>query len=226
MSSFPTEPVSPREFIENVVPSLFAEWVFDEESARVDFKLGVSLRGREGGDWTLHFIEGEWGIAEGLAEDCVLTLLQSVADWRGVLWEGRPGVVADSVRFLTEQGPPGIAARAGQGAPKNPEALRELETLTGRIDAIVAGEDTPDWRIGVHVGPGPIPNEPRATISVGADQAESIRRGDLHPVEALITGQLRLEGDLGLILQLQAIAMAASMPPSPPEMTLAAGRGR
>ena len=216
MFRFPTEPVSPREFIENVVPRLFAEWVLDEEFERVDFKLGVSLYGREGGDWTLHFIEGELGIAEGLAEDCGLTLLQSVADWRGVLWEGRPGVVADGVRILTEQGPPGLAARVGQGAPKNPEALRELQTLTGRIDAIVAGERAPDWRVGVHVGSGPIPGEPRATIRIGADQAESIRCGELHPVEALITGQLRLEGDLGLILQLQAIAMAASMPPSNP----------
>jgi hypothetical protein len=214
MSRFPTEPVSPREFIEDVIPSLFAEWVLDEEFERLDFKLGVSLCGREGGDWTLHFIEGELGIAEGLAEDCGLTLLQSVADWRGALWEGRPGVVADSVRILTEQGPPGLATRAGRGAPSNREAFRELETLTGRIDAIVAGERAPDWRVGVHVGPGPIPGEPRATIRVGADQAESIRRGELHPVEALITGQLRLEGDLGLILQLQAIAMAASMPPS------------
>ena len=41
MSPFPTEPVSLREFIEDILPSLFSEWVFDAESERVDFKLGV-----------------------------------------------------------------------------------------------------------------------------------------------------------------------------------------
>ena len=42
-------------------------------------------------------------------------------------------------------------------------------------------------------------------------KAEAIRVGDLHPLEALITGQLQLDGDLGLILQLQAVAMTLSM---------------
>jgi putative sterol carrier protein len=60
----------------------------------------------------------------------------------------------------------------------------------------------------------PISDSPDASIRLDAEQAEAIRRGELHPVEALITGQLRLEGDLGLIIQLQAIAMLASPPPS------------
>jgi putative sterol carrier protein len=92
-----------------------------------------------------------------------------------------------------------------------------VSDLEGLIEAVIAGDpaqtedaDLVDWKIGVQLGAGPIRDSPDATIQLGHEQAEAIRRGDLHPVEALITGQLRLEGDLGLIIQLQAIAMMAA----------------
>ena len=220
MSSFPNEPVSPREFIEEVIPALFADLDFDMGNARdesgdsLDFKVGVDLRGESGGQWTLHFIDGELGIANEIAADCNLIVLQSVADWRAGLWEGRPGLVSDVVARLKKTGP--LDPTAGHpGEMGNPVAFRELENLPGRIDAIVEGDGQADWAIGVLIGPGPIPDVAQASIRIGSREAESIRRGELHPIEALISGQLRLEGDLGLILQLQAIAMAASLPRPP-----------
>jgi hypothetical protein len=96
--------------------------------------------------------------------------------------------------------------------------VEELRSLRGLVEIRVeqslgAGAAEPaDWRLWVRLGPGIIPAEADATISLGADQAEAIHRGELHPIEALITGQLRLEGDLGLIVQLQAIAMQSWLP--------------
>jgi putative sterol carrier protein len=220
MNPFPNAPVSPREFIEEVIPSLFAEVVLDERAEALDFKIGLVLEGEDGGEWTLHFIEGELGIADALAPDCALTILQSVADWRSGLWEGHPRLVADAVNQLKA----GLDRKSSSGvrleSPRNLEALRDLDNLSGRVDAIIEGDregigegiSEGDWRIGVRVGAGPIPKLPDATIQVGSGQAEAIRSGRLHPLEALMTGQLRLEGDLGLVLQLQAIAMAASLP--------------
>jgi hypothetical protein len=213
MSLFPHEPVSPREFIEEIIPAYFAEMDFDEQADSLDLKLGIKLEGEGGGEWKLHLIEGELGIAVGVSSDCALTVLQTVVDWKAGLWEGRPGLVADAVDQIKSGGLSAQGTKGAAAAPSNPEALRELESLPGRIDAIVEGVDAPDWCIGVHIGPGPIAETPNATLRIGADEAEALRRGDLHPLEALITGQLRLEGDLGLILQLQAIAMAASMSP-------------
>jgi hypothetical protein len=213
MNLFPNEPVSPSEFIEEIIPAFFAEMEFDERVESLDLKLGIRLEGEGGGEWTLHFIEGELGIAVGASSDCALTVLQTVVDWRAGLWEGRPRLVADAVQQIKSGGHSAGGAKRAAAAPSNPEALRELESLPGRIDAIVEGVDAPDWCIGVHIGPGPIADSPNATLRIGAEEAESLRRGDLHPLEALITGQLRLEGDLGLIFQLQAIALAASMSP-------------
>ena len=68
-----------------------------------------------------------------------------------------------------------------------------------------------DWAIGVQIGEGPVAEIPAATIKLGVAEAEDIRQGRLHPLEALITGRLQLDGDLGLILQLQAVAMTLSL---------------
>lgn len=215
MSFLPDAPVSPLEFVEEVIPSLFSEVDVDAAGEAVDLKVGIRLEGEEGGEWTLHFIEGELGVQSGLAADCGVTVLQSVEDWRSAIWEGRPQLIADGIRELAEKGPAGLAESPRPGAPGNPEALRELETLPGRIDAIVAGEDVPDWQVAVQIGPGPIAEEPQATLMIGSTEAEALRTGELHPLEALITGQLKLEGDLSLIIRLQAIAMAASLPAPP-----------
>jgi len=215
----PSEPVSPRQFFEELVPSLFAELDLGVEQRALDLKLAVCLEGDQGGAWTLHFIAGELGIAEGRDEDAVITLVQQVADWRSALWEGRPGLVSDLVAQVEAGGGPSDAtapawAAAGPGA-SNPRALEGLRDLRGLIEIVVADEAGPDWRLGILLGPGPIPETAQAVIRIGAAEAEAIRRGTLHPLEALIGGQLRLEGDLGLILQLQAIAMTAGLPPPP-----------
>ena len=221
MSAFPRKPVTPRVFFEDTIPALFAEADLDDAERAVDLKLGVILRGAddrdEGGEWTLHFIDGELGITVGRVEDCEVTIVQRVADWRSALWEGRPRLIADALAAVAESGTAALRPRGYTRGSGNPNALKGLSEVHGLIEAIIASdsEDTDDWRVGVRIGPGPIPESPQASILLGADQADAIRRGELHPIEALITGQLRLEGDLGLIIQLQAVAMTVATPKPP-----------
>jgi hypothetical protein len=221
LSAFPPEPVTPRVFFEDTIPALFAETELDEAERAVDLKLGVILHDSkgddEGGEWTLHFSEGALAVSDGRVEECEITIVLRVADWRSALWEGRPGLIADAVASVAESGPAALRGPGSARGSGNPSALRGLSEIQGLIEAIIAGdsEEMDDWRVGIRIGPGPIPESPQATVLLGTEQAEAIRRGELHPLEALITGQLRLEGDLGLIIQLQAVAMTASMPKDP-----------
>jgi hypothetical protein len=222
MPAFPSQPVSPRVFIEEILPSFFADLVLSDAERGLALKLGVVLRGEvdgeEGGEWTLRFSGGELEVVAGRVDDCDVTIVQAVEDWRSAFWEGRPGLVADLVETAIKQGSEALMDRSTatsirRDAAIQPTALKGLSDLRGLVEAVIAGaEAEPDWRLGILIGPGPIPEAAHATIRLGAEQAEAIRRGDLHPVEALITGQLRLEGDLGLILQLQAVAMTATAP--------------
>jgi hypothetical protein len=227
-SEFPAEPVESRVFIEDVIPALFADLDLTPAQRAVELRLGIVLQGKSGGDpggdsggeWTLHFVDGELGIETFRSPDCDLTLVQRVADWRAALWTGTPAFVADAVQALFRP----LGTRSAPGllpftiAP-DPRALAELRRLRGLLEIRVevsdrerSGDGSGDWRLGIRLGPGPIPAEVDASIELGAAQAEAIHRGSLHPLEALMTGELRLEGDLGLILQIQAIAMTASLP--------------
>ena len=218
MSFLPPHPIPAREFFEDSLPALFARIDLDERERAVDLRVGVVLRNSEadddGGEWTLQFSGGELTIRTERAPDCEITIVQSVADWRSALWEGRPRLIADAVASVAEAGPAALRPADDSAGASNPDALKGLSEIQGLMEAIIAGEseEGEDWRVGIQIGPGPIPDSPQATIRLGAEQAEAMRRGELHPVEALITGQLRLEGDLGLILQLQAVAMMVAMP--------------
>ena len=231
-SAFPAEPVEPRVFIEDVIPALFADLDLTPAQRDVELRLGIVLQGESGGDpggdtgvdsggeWTLHFVDGELGIETFRSPDCDLTLVQRVADWRAALWSGKPAFVADALQvlFRSPGSRPTSALQASMLVP-DPRALEELRGLRGLLEIRVeasdrerSGDGSGDWRLGIRLGPGPIPAEADATIELGDAQAEAIHRGQLHPFEALMTGELRLEGDLGLIFQIQAIAMTASLP--------------
>jgi hypothetical protein len=213
MSAIPAQPVSPRVFVEDVVPALFAAVELDEAEAATELRLGVVLLGDEGGEWALHFVDGELGIASGRDERCELTLVQTVRDWRSAIWEGRPALIAEGVALVREEGAQALQPPRPAGGGPRPDPLKGISDLRGLIELRIEAEEDDaqgDWCLGVLVGEGALPESPQATIRLGMPEAEAIRVGDLHPLEALISGQLQLEGDLGLILQLQAIAMTAA----------------
>lgn len=207
----PAEPVPPDEFMARVVPRLIAEVELDEAERAVDLAVGVVLEGDAGGTWTMHFHEGRLDLLGERAEDAPITVIQSVADWRAALWEGRPPLVAEAVAVLRERGPEAIRPPPPPDGGPRPDPLKGITDLRGRVELVMEDPGAGDWRVGVLLGGGPIPPEPQATIRLGVAEAEAIRAGTLHPLEALITGQLQLDGDLGLILQLQAVAMSLSM---------------
>ena len=211
MPNFPEQPVSPRQFIEDVIPALFAEVDLEPDEAAIDLRIGIVLEGEEGGEWTLHFVEGELGIRDTRDFEAELTVIQAVADWRSAIWEGRPALIADGVDQLRKGGPESLRPQGSPDGKPRVDPLKGISDLRGRIEMVIEDEGATNWSVGVLVGPGAVPESPQATIRLGAAEADAIRGGALHPLEALISGQLQLDGDLGLILQLQAVAMTLSM---------------
>jgi len=210
-SVFPAQPVEPRVFIEDVIPALFADLDLEPAERAVELRLGVVLRGDSGGEWTLHFVDGELGIEPRRSSDCDLTLVQRVEDWRAAIWSGKPAFVADALNVLFRRpGSDPAPSLSSSSLQPDPRAFEELRQLRGLLEIRVEG-NAEEWRLAIQFGPGGVPLEPDAVVQLGAAQAEEIHQGSLHPLEALMTGELRLEGDLGLILQIQAIAMMASL---------------
>jgi len=212
MSTFPDDPVPPATFMEEVVPALFAASERPPELSSVDVRLGVRLDGEGGGEWVLHLREGGLDVSSGSRAEASFTVVQTVDDWRGALWEGRGGVFGEAAATLFRQGGVGGGGSASPvpgGAP-DPAAIAQLEALNGLIRVVVTGGEGGDWATAFKLGPGDIPEQPTTTVQITDADARAMQSGELDAMQAFIGGKILVAGDMGLMMQMQAIAMQAA----------------
>jgi putative sterol carrier protein len=211
MKSFPARPVSPSELIEGWLPGALAEAPLPPGSESLDVKLGIQLAGEGGGEWVLHVRGGRVAVERAPRDAAAFTYVQSVEDWRGALWEGRGGAIGEgAARFFR----PGALAEAGPGqlgAAPTPAALVELAKLSGLLRLVVTPESGAAWSVGFKIGPGAIPEQATTTLSLSEADAAALGRGELDPMTAFLSGKMRVEGDMTLMLQVQAVQMQAAV---------------
>lgn len=85
--------------------------------------------------------------------------------------------------------------------------IENLSAVRGLIRFEVAGKD--GFCLQVHFGPDPFPEEPHTSIRVDAAAYREIRAGKLDAQSAFLTGQIQIEGDVQLAMQLALAAIAA-----------------
>lgn len=136
-----------------------------------------------------------------------------------------PGDEPAHAPFLTliQEGPAfeRLAAEAGDSAMGFLGGLSglagEMKLTQGRIENLsgVAGclrfEITGDqgFALLTHFGSGPVPDQPDTSIAVSPDAYRALRTGELNPQDAFMNGQIQVEGDMQLAMQ---IALAALSP--------------
>ena len=204
MSQLPPAGTPAKEFFEVHVPRAYQAAQLPAEARQVDVTLGVKLEGEGGGEWRIQLKGGEMSVAPGSTEDAAFTVIQSVVDWRGALWENRGGAFGKQSRALFEPG-----GGAGGAGAMPPSALAQLQMLRGVIKMVVGGGPGGDWAVAFKLGPGPVPEQPTTTVSVTADDAAALERGELDPMQAFMSGRIQIAGDMTLLMQMQAIQMQA-----------------
>ena len=206
MAEFPSEPLSASEFFEAFLPRAFAETGLGETLAVLDVPLGVRLEGDGGGEWLLHVRSGCLRVEAGSRAAAAFSVVQSVEDWRGALWEGRGGAIGRHAAGIFRPGG-GVDSRIGELVAPSAAALAQMQGLSGLVRVAILGGEGGDWILGVMLGPGEIPAEATTTVSLRAEDADAMVRGDLAPLEALMGGRIQIAGDLTLLMQIQAIQM-------------------
>jgi len=212
MADFPESPIPPKEFMESWLPGAFGDAELPPGSDAVDVKLGVQLDGSEGGEWVFHMNQGDLIVSAESRDDTAFTVVQSVIDWRGALWEGRGGAVGQGAVALFKPG----AAQAGGGAgamaaaAPSPAALEQMRVLDGVIKMVVAGGEGGDWAVAFKLGPGAIPEEATTTVTITAEDADAMADGSLDLMQAFMAGRIQVAGDMTLMMQMQAIQMQAA----------------
>ena len=208
MVAFPPSPISPADFLEGYVAERFSELDLPEAALRLDLTLGVRLDGEGGGEWLYTLRGGALEVAAGSREEAAFTVIQSVDDWRGALWEGRGGVVAERVFGWFRRGAP--SASWAHAPTPDPGVFERLSALDGVLRAVVTGGTAGDWSTALKFGPGEIPEAATTTVSIHRDDAAALARREIGLLEAFVTGRISLDGDLQFVMQLQAIAMEAA----------------
>jgi len=197
--------------MEEFVPQAMREGLFANVPEDAEVRLGVRLEGEGGGEWVIEVSGGTLTVTETARDEAAVTIVQSVADWRGALWEGRGGAFGAGATAIFKGAAAGGGAASAPGASlPNAAAIQQLAALDGLIRIVVTGGEGGDWATGFKLGPGAIPDEPRTKITVSAADAEAIRAGTLEPMAAFMGGKIQVMGDMTLMMQMQAISMAAA----------------
>ena len=210
MPELPASPIPAAEFFERFLPRAWASGELPDALRGVDATFGVCLEGAGGGEWLVELRGGRLLVKSNTREGAAVTLVQSVDDWRGALWEGRGGEIGRQAAALFGPGA-GEASRMGDLVGPSIAALQQVEGLSGLVRVDVLDGAAGDWSLGLFLGPGSVPSEPTTTVSLLVEDAEAMARGDLGPLEAFMGGRIQVQGDVALLMQLQAIQMQAAL---------------
>jgi hypothetical protein len=205
MPAFPAEPIPAHEFVEERLPALLGAPALAAGAAGLRARVGLALTGKGGGSWTL--VLRSRGLEVESGGDAPLTLGMSAKDWRGALWEDRGAALG---AFLAR------ALGASEVSPSLEAPLRfdvgvieRLANLDATLRVVVTGGKGGDWALSVRLGPGPVAQAPQVTLSASAHCVEALAAREQEVLTAVVTGRIRVEGEMALLLQIQALILQA-----------------
>jgi hypothetical protein len=160
-------------------------------------RLRMSLSGAEGGEWNLQIADGALVVRRCTRtigprrDDPDIWIRQSAADFLAVifpsedLFELVPSTI-DVVELLR---------------PDSQE-MELLEKLDGRIKFELEGRRRRRWSVDAAFGrAGMLAGRPRTTVSIDAGTCEKLAARTLNPLQALLAGRLRVDGDKTFAMQ-------------------------
>lgn len=160
-------------------------------------RLRLSLSGAEGGEWNLQIADGALVVRRCTRtigprhDDPDIWIRQSAADFLAVifpsedLFELMPSTM-DVVELLR---------------PDSQE-MELLEKLDGRIKFELEGRRRRRWSVDAAFGrAGMLAGRPRTTVNIDAGTCEKLAARTLNPLQALLAGRLRVDGDKTFAMQ-------------------------
>jgi hypothetical protein len=181
---------------------LFGSWLPDAFDRAVaagakppDAVVSVILDGDDGGMWTLRVADGKLSVTQGADTAAMVTLRQSVADFRAAVWgEGDMASLLPEELDLT---------KAITGQTKLPTAA--LGQVKGTLDVVVPGFAGREWKASLTFGGAPTP---KATVTADMQTLEQLRAGTLPPAQAFFAGKIAVTDDVPWLMQI-AMSLAA-----------------
>jgi hypothetical protein len=188
--------------LESWLPALFAstskKWEGDSPVLR------LTLSGSAGGDWDLQVVDGRLVVKR-------MTRIVGVRPADPDIWIRMSTVDFLAVPFPSEDLIDFLPANADLMDLLFAQAqdIELLEKLDGRIRFELEGRRRRRWSVDVAFGPaGMRAGRPRTVVSIDGGTCDKLAERSLTPLQALLAGRLRVEGDR--VLAMQVLMLVAS----------------
>lgn len=181
--------------LESWLPAAFGAAAHKPEGTSPHLRLCLS--GAEGGEWDLQVADGNLRVERHVRrvgirdDDPDIRIRQSVADFLAVLYPSE-----DLFELLP--------ASSSVVDLLSPEAQEKelLDRLDGRIKFELEGRRRRRWSVDAAFGrSGMRAGRPRTTVAIDTGTCEKLAAHTLNPVQALLAGRLRVEGDKTFAMQ-------------------------
>jgi hypothetical protein len=203
-TSSTSKQIAPESFFKEKVAPQFSRRIDDlrrqivtleqqiQERLNAQGSVRIVVEGENSGVWHLNVNGGEMTVTAEAAFPPVMTVYQPRAyfDW--------------AVSLAADTGLFGPGARGNQGELTKPR-LDRLKMLKGLLQFTFT--QTPDGgglSFCLHFGDGERPATAQTVLTMKADDAQKLARGELNPQVAFMSGVIKVTGDMTLALQFGA----------------------
>jgi len=204
----PTQPpITPEAFFKEKVAPQFGQRINDlrrqianleqqvQERTAAQATVRVVIEGADGGTWYLNVNRGEMTVTAEPAFPPLMTVYQPrpYFDW--------------AASMATEAGLFGPGARSNQGELTK-SRIERLKLLKGLIQFTFTHlPDGGEQSFCIQLGDGERPAAAQTVLSMKAEDAQKMARGELNPQMAFMGGVIKVTGDMALAMQFGAAMM-------------------
>jgi putative sterol carrier protein len=180
--------VTPAQFFEEFLPMGFAAQAAESGSAPSDFTMAFRLDGEGGGEWLAKIEGGKMNVTRGGGE-ANLTTSMAVGDWRDAV-QGQNG--ASLALILPPQRP---------GRPDNSGRAKQLK---GTMAIELSREAGDPFRMEMCFNGAAAP---KTVLKAKIADYVAMQEGTLNGQQAFMSGKLKVEGDMGFLMQVATLTM-------------------
>ncbi|HEV8715076.1 MAG TPA: SCP2 sterol-binding domain-containing protein [Candidatus Binatia bacterium] len=200
-------PIIPEAFFKEKVAAQFSRRIDDlrrqivnleqqiQERTAAQATVRVVIEGEKGGTWYLNVHKGEMTVTTEPAFPPLMTVYQprSYFDW--------------AASMATEAGLFGPGARSNQGELTK-SRIERLKLLKGLIQFTFTHlPDGGEQSFCIQLGDGERPAVAQTVLSMKAEDAQKMARGEINPQMAFMGGIIKVTGDMALAMQFGAAMM-------------------
>jgi len=197
MIKAPTD-MTPNKYFNEWLPALIEPMkdLIGSFAGELSVAIAMRITGEDGGDWSAVIDRGQVEIQQGLNPDALVTIIMSGKNFI----EAVSGQIDD----IMPQAPEGAAMETSpeEMLTEAQEKMAELKTIEGALGIVIDDNERP-YAVTVKFA-GELKEEADCVITLDRKKANGIVTGEIDPQAAFMSGQVKIEGNSSLVMQLLA----------------------